>query len=262
MPLVFASITPHSPLLIPTIGRENVTQLAKTLSSLQTLKEDLYVARADSLIIISPHGANKNNSFTINLSPEYSANLEQFGDHSTRATYTGDIGLIHQIRENLEDKVPMQLITENQLDYGCFIPLLTLTNPANTPKLIPIYDCERDVKSHFEFGQFLQREIAFSNKRIAVIASADLSHKLNKNSPAGYSPNAEKFDTKLLEYLNKNQVADIMQFKPELLEEVAECGLRSIATLLGILSGTKSEPDKLSYESPFGVGCLTLRYHL
>ncbi len=262
MPLVFACITPHSPLLAPTVGRENSVQLTKTLNSFQTLKEDLYVARAETIIIISPHGSTKNSAFVMNLAPEYNANLEKFGDYSTKSTFSGDVGLTYQIRENLEDKVKIQLVTDSQLDYGCYIPLLCMSNSSNNEKIIPVYESTQDVQAHFDFGKLLQREIAYSNKRIAVVASADLSHKLNKNNPIGYSPKAEKFDSKLIEFLQKSQTSEILKFKPELLTEVAECGLKSISTLLGILSGLNNEPEKMSYEAPFGVGCLVMRFHL
>jgi MEMO1 family protein len=65
----------------------------------------------------------------------------------------------------------------------------------------------------------------------------------------------------VIELLQKNQANDLINIKPKLIEEVSECGLKSIATLLGILDGVKATPQKLHYEAPFGIGYLTLRYN-
>jgi len=46
----------------------------------------------------------------------------------------------------------------------------------------------------------------------------------------------------------------------KLISDAGECGLKSIAILLGILEGIKYEPQILSYEGPFGVGYLTAEF--
>ena len=108
----------------------------------------------------------------------------------------------------------------------------------------------------------IKSKLLSSSARIAVIASGDLSHKLSKNAPAGYSPKGKKFDKKLIDCLLKKQTHEIIKFKPELIADAGECGLKSIIILLGVLEGMKYEPQLLSYESPFGVGYLTMNFKL
>jgi aromatic ring-opening dioxygenase LigB subunit len=263
MPLVYAAIVPHPPLLIPTIGREHTAQLTKTKDSFDLIAEELYVVRPETIIIISPHGAVHHQAFNINLSPNYSGNLEKFGDHATRSDFVGDVGLSYQIREKLETKEPLQLFTDSNLDYGSFIPLHLLFGTQNTkPQIIPIHHSSLGLDEHFSFGQALQHEISISGKRIAVLASGDLSNRLTPNSPAGYSPKAEKFDNKLVELLLKNKTKEVLDLSPELISEAGACGLKPIVMLLGILEGFNAEPQRLAYEAPFGVGYLTLKYNL
>lgn len=262
MSLVYAAITPHSPLLIPTVGKEHLAQLAKTVEAFKTLEEDLYVSKAETIIIISPHGEIKNDAYTLNLAPEFSGSMEEFGDLSTKANFKGDIGLGYQIREQLETRSPLQLTSNLKLDYGSFVPLYLLTRSLPDLKIIPLHYSNLDNEAHFEFGRILKREIIMSQRRIAVIASGDLSHRLIMDAPGGYSPKAEKFDLKLVELLQKNKISEIVEMKPELIAEAGECGLKSILILLGILDGINIEPQRLAYEAPFGVGYLTMKYKL
>lgn len=262
MSIVFSAIVPHPPLLIPAIGKANAEQLKITAESFKKLSEELYASKADTILVISPHGLIQSNTFSMNLAPEFMVNFEHFGDFSTKANYRGNVGLAHRIRENLETKAPLQLISEPKLDYGSSIPLYLLTREMPELQIIPLYYSGLDLETHYKFGQALKRELIFNQNRIAVIASGDLSHRLTKEAPAGYSPKGQKFDQKIIEHIIKNQPQEILKINHKLILEASECGLKSIVMLLGIMDGMKHEPQKLSYEAPFGVGYLAVNFKL
>lgn len=262
MSIVFSAIVPHSPILIPSVGKENCERLKNTRAAFKKLEEDLYASKAETIIIFSPHGLIQSNSFSMNLSPEFIGNFEEFGDFSTKFNLKGDIGLAYRIREKLETKVPLQLVSETKLDYGSAIPLYLLT--ANLPqiKIIPFYYSGLDLASHYGFGQILRQEILASKERVAVIASGDLSHRLSKDAPAGYSAKGKKFDNKIIESLEKFKIKNILGLEHEFIRDACECGLKAIVMLLGILEPIKCAPQKLSYESPFGVGYLVMNFKI
>lgn len=260
MSIVFSAITPHPPILIPAIGKENLEQLKKTQDSYKELEQNLYSSKAEIIIIISPHGPILPSSFTMNLNPEFTINFEEFGDLSTKLELKGDLGLAYKIRERMETRAPLQLISEGRLDHGSGVPLYLLTQKLPDIKIIPIYYSGLDLEAHFKFGQLLKREFLVNKNRVAIIASGDLSHRLTKDAPASYSPKGKKFDKKLIEYLTKGKTQDILKMNEKLISEAGECGLKSIVMLLGILEGIKYEPQILSYEAPFGVGYLTMNF--
>jgi AmmeMemoRadiSam system protein B len=262
MSIVFSAIVPHPPLLIPSIGKENIAQLKITADAFKKLEENLYTSRVDTILIISPHGHVQSQAFSMNLSPEFSASFEEFGDFTTKLRFKGDVGLAHRIRENLETKAPLQLISQNALDYGSAVPLFLLAKSLPQVKIIPLYYSGLDLENHFKFGQLLNRELTYHKERVAVIASGDLSHRLSKEAPAGFSPKGAKFDQKICELILKKQYSDIFLLNKKLITEASECGLKSIAILLGIIDGIKHEPQKLSYEAPFGVGYLMINFKL
>lgn len=262
MSIVFSAIVPHPPILIRTIGKENLSHLKATVDSYLKLEQELYASQAETIIIISPHGPLQEDSFTMNLNPEFSGDFEKFGDFATKFNLSGDVGLTHKIREKMETQTPLQLISEIKLDHGAAVPLYLLTRHLPKIKIIPLYYSGLNLSAHYNFGQMIKNELLSLDSRVALIASGDLSHKLSKNAPAGYSPKGKKFDKKLIDNLLKKQTAEIIKFNPDLVAAAGECGLKSIVILLGILDGIKYEPQLLSYQAPFGVGYLVMNFKL
>lgn len=262
MPIVFSAIVPHPPILIPTIGKKNINQLKATSASYFELEQNLYAAQAETIIIISPHGQTQAQAFTMNLCQQFKGDFEEFGDLATNFNLSGDIALAHKIKEKLETKVPLQFISDAKLDHGASIPLYLLTRHLPKIKIIPLYHSGLDLKAHFNFGQLIKNQLAGLPARTAIIASGDLSHRLSKNAPAGYSAKGKKFDKKLIDGLLAKRAEEIINLTPELAAEAGECGLKSIAILLGALDGIKYEPKLLSYETPFGVGYATVYFKL
>ncbi|MDO8669586.1 MAG: AmmeMemoRadiSam system protein B [Candidatus Buchananbacteria bacterium] len=256
MSLVFSAISPHPPILIPGIGKENMEQITKTKEALASLERDLYAAKPDILIIISPHGPINSDHFTINLSDNFEANFEEFGDFSTKIKISGDILLMTNDRERIASKSPVNIISEAKLDHGVGVPFYALGQNMPNIKIIPIYFSLLDNQAHFEFGKNLKEIILNSDKRIAVIASGDLSHCLTENAPVKFNPAGKEFDEKLIDLLRKSESQSIVNMDVKLIERGAQCGLGSILILLGILNNISFETKILSYEAPFGVGYL------
>jgi len=261
MPLVFSAITPHTPLLVPNIGKENIERLSKTRYSLHYLEKNLYSAKPESLIIISPHGPVLDNAFTINLCDKYIGRLEEFGDHSTQIDLKGDYNSIQQIRAGYEASelcdVPFTLSSFPDVDYAVSVPLLYLMNHQKNLPIIPVYYSLLDPKTCYNFGVLLRKKLNRIEKRFAVVASADLSHKLLKRSPTGYSKHGDVFDKAILEFLEKKDVDALFSIDPIVLKKSGQCGFNAILIMLGILGETDYTVDILSYEHPFGVGYLT-----
>jgi len=261
MSLVYAAITPHPPLLIPSIGKEILKKLDKTKAAMEKMEEELYLSKPDVIIIISAHGSYFTDAFTINICPEYQSNLKEFGDLVTKLNFKGEMSLSTKIREKTKhEKIPTTMITEPLLDHGSTVPLFYLTQHLPDIKIIPISFCDLDWKSHLDFGYLIKEEIMGCNKRVAVIASGDLSHALSTDSPAGFNPAGTKFDEKIQELLSHKNVSGMLQLESEFVKNSSECGFRTFLILMGILKNVDYTYRQHSYESPFGVGYLTANF--
>ncbi|OGH91769.1 MAG: AmmeMemoRadiSam system protein B [Candidatus Magasanikbacteria bacterium RIFOXYD2_FULL_39_9] len=263
MSLVFAGITPHPPLLIPSIGQGSIKKLEKTKLALEQMEKDLYTAHPEILIIISPHGHSFKDAFTLNINPDYQTDLRAFGDLATKVKFHGDTSLSTSIREAAsKEHIPTTMISEPNLDHGASVPLVYLTPHLKNLKIIPIGFCDLDFKTHLNFGAMIKEKIADTNKRVAVIASGDLSHALITDAPAGYSAAGPEFDNKIQELLASHNLAGMLQLDKTLVTDAAECGFRSFLILMGVLQGVRATYKSYAYESPFGVGYLTANFVL
>ena len=259
--IVFAGIVPHSPLLVPSIGKEHRDKLAGTVAAIQEIEQALYLVKPDTICIIAPHGARYPDAFSINLADTYTGNFKSFGDFSTTVTAKSDFLAIDHIQRKLrEENVPFTLTSNAELDYGYSIPILLLTSHLSSWKLIPISPSMFDGKAHYEFGKQLKRILHSESRRVAIIASADLSHKLTKDSPGGTSTEGPLYDKAVTEATTAHTPDALFALGPDIVENAAQCGYRPIMTLLGTLDEMNVTPKKLCYEAPFGVGYLTVRY--
>jgi aromatic ring-opening dioxygenase LigB subunit len=262
MPLSQAAIVPHPPILIPNIGKENLTLLAKTTTSYRKLKEAFKANKIETIIIISSHGPAMPNVFSVNEGRDFEINFEEFGDYSTKINAQADIDLVREFKEGFSAYRKVQFVNEPKLDYGSGVPICSLLTELEKIKIVPVHISDLSLREHFVFGKKIKTIIDKSKKKIAVLASGDLSHTLTKKSPAPYSPKAVRFDQKLVEYIQNKKIGDILDLKEELISEVKPCGLKPIVILLGILKGVNYEIENLTYEAPFGVGYLTMQIEI
>ncbi|MFA6548278.1 MAG: class III extradiol dioxygenase subunit B-like domain-containing protein [Candidatus Magasanikbacteria bacterium] len=261
MSLVYAAITPHPPLLIPNIGKEALKKLEKTKNAMEKMEEELYLAKPDVLIIISAHGSYFPDAFTLNVCPEYHTDLKEFGDLTTKMNFKGEMNLSALIREKTkEEKIPTTMISESTLDHGSAIPLFYLTQHLPDVKIIQMGFCDLDWKTHLDFGYLVKEKILDTNKRVAVIASGDLSHALSADSPAGFNPVGIKFDEKIQELLANGNAVGMLQLEADFVKNASECGFKAFLILMGILKNLDYTYRQHSYEAPFGVGYLTANF--
>lgn len=261
--IVFAAIVPHSPLLVPSIGKNHRDKLAVTLTAYQEIEQAVYLAKPDSICIIAPHGVRYPDAFSVNLASKYTAHLKAFGDFSTTVEAKSDYLLIDRVQRKLRNEgTPFTLTSSEELDYGFAVPLLLLTPHLTNWKLIPLSPSMLDGKAHFEFGRQLKRVLHAEQQRVVCIASADLSHKLSVASPGGASVEGPQFDQAIREGIEAKDPSALLTLDLKIVEGSGQCAFRPITTLIGMLEGMNVKQKTLSYEAPFGVGYLTARYDL
>lgn len=259
--IVFAALVPHSPLLIPSIGKENTDRLAKTKEAYQHLEERLYISQPTTLVVISPHAPHYPDAWSANIGPDFQGSLKEFGDHSTTVSAHVNFLLSDRVHRGLREKqIPFTLRSDATLDYGYTIPLCFLTTHLTRWSLLPLAPSARPLEEQIAAGKALNPILHGHEQRIAVIASADLSHHLNPSSPGGEKPEATQFDQAAREALRTHNPTPLLGLSEDVKTNAGQCGAATIAMLLGILQDLNCRPEELCYEAPFGVGYLTVNY--
>jgi len=211
----------------------------------------------ESTLIISPHGKHQTNAMGILTAPSSSGDLKAWGSNEPHETYQNDLDLVELIQQEAKKAgIPITSIGKAayDLDWGVMVPLYFLKHAMKGTPLVPLTFSWLSLEKHFAFGKAIRKAVEFTKKRVAIIASGDLSHRLIPSAPAGYDPLGKVFDEKLVKAVSSGDNKTILQFEPEFIERAGECGLRSITILMGALDGLKVVPEVLSYEGPFGVG--------
>ncbi len=261
--IVSAAIVPHSPLLLPSIGKEHREKLNATLQAFAEIEQALYLTKPDTLVVISPHAPMYPDAFNGNLSSRFVGVLKEFGDHGTTIEAKADFLLLDHIHRAMRaEHMPFTLSSQEELDYGFTVPLLLLTQHLPKWKLVPLSTSLLDARQHYEFGRQLKRILHAESTRVAVIASADLSHHVNKQSTQGEVPEGAIFDSLVREKTKTLDAAGLLAADPALIEKAGQCGYKPILMLLGALENINCTSKELCYEAPFGVGYLTERFDI
>lgn len=260
--IVYACFVPHPPLLIPEVGKDNIAHLKETQEAYQHLEAELYARKPDVLMVISSHSPNQQ-SFSINQHPKIKINFKRFGDLITNLEFSNDLALGYKIKESTETTLPIVLTAEEAVDYGAGVPLFYLAKHlAHTQVCIVHPAKDLDYKDHYSFGELIREELSSYQKRVAVVVAGDLSHRLHQDSPAGYSPRAQEFDQSVIKILNEKNHEALVKFDKFLAEEAKECAVKPLLILQGIIKDLNYQPEKLSYQAPFGIGYLVENFDL
>ncbi len=261
--LVFAALTPSSPLLLPSIHKEKGLKLKKTLDAMQELAEELYASRPDVILLLSEHPTTFEDAFSINISNPYKFDVSAFGDLGFERKLHPDIETIDRLQRNLRSQSqPVTLTTDDALDHGSAVAIGLLAEKLPNIKLIPITYSSLDAKAHFQFGQALKDVVMNSDKRIAIIASGDLSHAIESKSPTGFHKDGKEFDDKINEVVAHKNTAGLIGVDQSITDNAQQTVYQQLLILFGLLERISVKPQILSYEAPFGVGFMVTNFVL
>jgi AmmeMemoRadiSam system protein A len=257
--IVFACISPHPPIIVHEVGqgRERTTQ--KTIDALEQVARELAEHNPDAAILISPHGPIKPNAFGILTAPECSATFAEWGAPQLVFALENDVDLATAIRKEADDAaVPLEYILHwrDGLDWGCTVPLYYLQSGLGQASIVPMCISFLPPQHHFALGKAVRRAVDRLDKRVAIIASADLSHSLTHDAPNGYDPMGQVFDEQIQKAVADWDVKTVLEMDDDFRRHAAEDTVPSLSFLMGALDGLQVQPRVLSYEGPFGVGYL------
>jgi MEMO1 family protein len=259
MSIVYGAILPHPPIIVPAIGRDRIKAAEQSQRALTEISRRMAGYDFDTIVVVTPHGEVGQASVPVYTSHVFEGSFSQFGQAKPLYTYKGDPELGLAV---VKDSPLASACPETLLDHGVLVPLYYPTAAGIKKPILPIAIAFLPLSKLFAFGQSLAKTAERLKRKILLIASADMSHRLTPDAPSGYSPKGKEFDDKLVELVRNYDVPGILKFDPELADEAGQDSLWSIAILLGALAGQPVKPEVLSYEGPFGVGYMIAGFEL
>lgn len=254
MPLVFAAIIPHAKTTLPP-HQEVGNVLERTREAIKELEGELYVMQPDTLFVVSPHAVSSDKSFSINLAPQFQCDC---GGGVTSFQKGCDLELVSKIREYVdreEHNLPVNIITQPELDYGTAIALYHLSQHMPAVKVIPVSLSQLSLKEHFQFGEALRYVATQSNKRVAIIASAELGHTT--------IPKGAAFAKMVTDILMSGDLKRLLEINMDLSESAKSFDeLKTLVVLAGALSQMNVKPRILSQENYKGCDFVVAQFTL
>lgn len=261
-------IAPHPPLLIPDVGRSHRERVGNTVRSLEAAAKAVRDAEVEAVVVISPHGPVFRDAVAVSLDPSPAGDFRGFGAR-TRLAFRNDLTLARAILERLAERGIKGAALDREeahrfgldleLDHGTLVPLYFLDRAGVDRPVVPLAMSLLPPGELRKVGEAIREAAESTGRRVALVASGDLSHRLTPDAPAGYDPAGREFDHRLVSLLRRGDVEGIAALDPGLVEAAGECGYRSFLMMLGAFAGERLDTRVLSYEGPFGVGyCVAL----
>ncbi len=269
--VVLGGLSPHPAILVPDIGRGEEKKASATIKGLKTLAQEFVRQPFETLVIITPHGPAFSNAFSIRTETILSGDLGQFGAGHVGVSLRGDAELAEAIFQKTREKgistvwldegSKRRYRIDEKLDHGVVVPLWYLVNQGFAGKLVVINAGFLPYRATYEFGKCIKQASFDLGRRVAVLASGDLSHRLTTDAPSGYHPRAGEFDDLIVNALKSSDVSALLSLDRTLVEDAAQCGLRPIIAAFGALDSRRLSCQVFSYEGPYGVGYCTAAFY-
>jgi aromatic ring-opening dioxygenase LigB subunit len=259
MPLVYACICPHPPVIVPEIGRGDEAESPRIIEAMHRVAGELAPYEPETAIVVSSHGPAKGQTMGILTAPQVGGDLARFGASQVRFDFETDQELAGRILEEaVADDVRLTGLRrwDGGLDWGCTVPLYFLKEALGGARLLPMTISWLEPRFHFELGRAIGRALEDYDRRVVFVCSVDLSHALTPGAPGGHDRAGSVFDERYRRTIDTWDVKWLVNLDSSFRSHAAEDAVPQTAILMGALSGYRIQPRVLSYESPFGVGYL------
>lgn len=257
MPIHAAFIVPHPPLIIPEVGRGEEQKIQNTVNACLQAGQKIADIKPQTIIVISPHSVMYGDYIHISPPPGGRGDMGRFHAPDVILKKKYDSPFINALCEVVKRAgIPAGTDGEKEpsIDHGAMVPLYFVEKYYTDYELVRISISGLSLLEHYRFGQCISETVDLMNRKVVIIASGDLSHKLGKGSPYGFAEEGPVFDRQITKAIAAGNFMDFLTFDESFTEAAAECGLRSFIEMAGALDGMSVKSSLLSYEAPFGVG--------
>lgn len=259
MSIVAGYAVPHPPLIVPAVGKGQEAAIQATIDGYEEVARRVVEHRPDTIIITSPHAPAFSDGFFVSNAENISGTMEMFGVPAEESTITaqGDpdlAELIASLANQANIPVGMSEQYDGPIDHATYVPLYFLRDFLPRTTVVYVGLSGLSPREHRLMGRCFELAANILSRRVVLIASGDLSHKLTPDGPYGFNAAGPQFDAALTSVFKSGQLDDLFAFDELFCEEAAECGLRSFQMMAGALADSTYTSELLSYEGPFGVG--------
>ncbi len=257
MSVLAGFMVPHPPMIVPAVGRGSEKQVLETIRAYERAAAEIAALCPDTLIITSPHSVMYADYFHISPGSEAKGSFRQFRAPEVKFAERYDTELVDRICALARSEtLPAGTLGERDpaLDHGTMVPLWFIRRQYAGGKLVRIGLSGLPLTEHYRLGRLIARAVEELGRRAVLIASGDLSHKLQSYGPYGFAEEGPEYDRRIMDVCGRAAFGELFEFDESFCEKAAECGHRSFVILAGAFDGLRVRAAALSHQDRTGVG--------
>ena len=257
MGIIAGFMVPHPPMIVPAVGRGSEAQVEETARAYEKVAEEIAALCPETIVITSPHSIMYADYFHLSPGSSASGSFAAFRAPSVSFDEHYDEELVSEIcRLADEEEFPAGTLGERDasLDHGTMVPLWFIRNKYKEGKIVRIGLSGLPLIDHYRLGQLIKQAAENTGRRVVMIASGDLSHKLQEYGPYGYVPEGPEYDERIMDVMGRAAFGELFGFDESFCDRAAECGHRSFVIMAGAFDGTAVTAERLSHQDITGVG--------
>ncbi len=259
MSILAAFMVPHPPMIVPQVGRGSESQITATTRAYEQAAKEIAALKPETIIITSPHSVMYADYFHISPGKGASGSFARFNAPEVRFEETYD----RELRDMICALAKEQGLAagtlgerDKQLDHGTMVPLWFIRKAYREAdfRIIRIGLSGLPLMDHYRLGQIIREAVERTGRKTVIVASGDLSHKLQSYGPYGYAEEGPVYDERIMDVMGRAAFGELFDFGESFCEKAAECGHRSFVIMAGAFDGIAVRAKALSHEDVTGVG--------
>ena len=263
MSIKAAYMVPHPPMIVPAIGKGSEAQIEETTRSYEQIADDIARQQPETIIVTTPHSIMYADYFHISPGKGAKGSFAGFGAPQEKFEVTYDTELVKEICGTADAwKFPAGTLGERDksLDHATMVPLWFIEKAyerlgvEKNYKLVRIGLSALPLTDHYRLGQIIRASVDILGRSAVIVASGDLSHKLQEYGPYGFAEEGPLYDARIIDVCGRGAFGELFDFGESFCENAAECGHRSFVIMAGAFDGEAVDAKALSHQDVTGVG--------
>ena len=263
--ITYLAYTPHPPIIIPEVGGKRGEEAAGTFAGMEEMARQTAASQPESLVFLTPHGNLFRDAISCLGGGQLYGDMASFNAGSVRTSCPNDLELAAAIGyQCAENDINFLMVNEDNarryrlktdLDHGILVPHYFLARAGlGSLPLVAVSVGLLPRAQLYQLGMFIAWSARQLGRRVAVIASGDMSHRLKDEGPYDFHPDGPLYDQEGEGLLAAGDTQGLLNLPEALRENAGDCGYGSLVVMLGCLDGYQYQSRIFSHEGPFGVG--------
>ena len=253
--VVCAVLMPHAPILVPEVGGERGGGAQASCQAMREAAACVAGFRPEALVLISPHSPRRPRAFGVWAGELLQGSFAAFNAPGAQVSLPNDTPLARAIVAEAEVRnLATWVIQDRTLDHGALVPLWFLAKAGWAGPTIVLGLNYPEDGGLSELGEAIAAAARAAHRRIAIVASGDMSHRLTRGAPCGFHPRAHQFDETFIRLIREGDYHQMENLDPSLRELAAEDAVDSTWIAAAAVDWRATGHKVLNYEGPFGVG--------